>query len=76
MTSTGDGSPLFLLAEELRGRFSLWAAYLGVYTAPRASLDARLDGHKKIRDMVLELVEMVQRNLQWGIYFLTSLSAL
>lgn len=66
---TGNGSQ-WLLAEELRGRFGLWAAYVGVYAAKRASLDARLDGHKKIKSMVLELVEMVEKNLRWGNYFL------
>lgn len=39
---------------------------MGVYGAPRTSLDARLNGHKKIKDMVLELVEMAQRNLEWS----------
>ncbi|KAM5346199.1 hypothetical protein ACJ41O_009204 [Fusarium nematophilum] len=65
VVSHGNGSPEYLLAEELRGRFSLWSAYIGVYAAPRASLDARLDSHQNLRDMVLELVEMVERSLQW-----------
>jgi hypothetical protein len=64
--STGSGSPLFLPAEELRGRFHLWAAYLGVYAVPRVSFDSRLNDDKKTKCMVLELLEMVQRNLQWG----------
>lgn len=70
LESTGNESQLFSLAEELRGRFSLWAAYLGVYAAKKASLDARLDGHKNIKSMVLELVERVEKNLRWGNYFL------
>lgn len=66
LESTECGRPLFLRVEELRGQFHLWAAYLGVYAVPRASVDARLDGHKKTKNMLLELLEMVQRNLQWG----------
>jgi hypothetical protein len=62
----GSESPLFLPAEELRGRFHLWATYLGVYAVPRASVDARLDCDKETKNMLLELLEMVQRNLQWG----------
>jgi hypothetical protein len=64
--STECGTSKYLRAEELRGRFGLWTAYIGVFAAIRASLDARLDGFEKIREMILELVEMTQRNLQWG----------
>lgn len=53
--------------EELRGRFNLWAAYIGAFAAPRASLDARLANHPEIRDMVVELLHMIQENLEWGI---------
>ncbi|KAH6975803.1 hypothetical protein EDB80DRAFT_740174 [Ilyonectria destructans] len=52
------------LAEELRGRFNLWAAYVGAFAAPKASLDARLVAHSDIRVMVLELLVMVQRNIR------------
>ncbi|KAL5358300.1 hypothetical protein BJX96DRAFT_163655 [Aspergillus floccosus] len=54
-----------LLIEELRGRFNLWARYVSVFAAPRASLDARLDPYPDIKDMVIELLDMVHRNLQW-----------
>ncbi|KAF9886797.1 hypothetical protein FE257_011044 [Aspergillus nanangensis] len=54
-----------LLLEELRGRFNLWAKYVGVFATPRASLDARLASYSEIKDMVVELLDMVQRNLQW-----------
>jgi hypothetical protein len=59
-------SESLLLIEELRGRFNLWARYVGVFAAQRASLDARLDPHPDIKDMVIELLDMVRRNLQWG----------
>jgi len=61
-----NGSAKFLLAEELHGRFNLWAAYIGAFAAPRASLDARLISHEDVKGMVLELLEMVQENLEWG----------
>jgi hypothetical protein len=56
------------LAEELWGRFNLWAAYVGAFAAPKASLDARLVGHEDIMDMVLELLIMIQQNLRHGRY--------
>jgi hypothetical protein len=64
---TADGTGEDCLAiEELRGRFNQWAAYVGAFAVPRASLDARLSSHEDIRDMVLELLYMIQSNLKWG----------
>lgn len=54
------------LWREIRGRFGLWISYAGVFAPPKACLDARLGGYSSIKDMVLELLEMVQSNLQWG----------
>lgn len=51
---------------ELWGKFNAWAAYVGAFAVPRASLDARLAPHETIKDMVLELLDMVQGNLEWG----------
>jgi hypothetical protein len=53
--------------EELWRRFSQWAAYIGAFAVPKASLDARLVHHSQVRDMVLELLYMIQDNLTWGI---------
>ena len=54
------------VAAELLGRFNLWAAYVGAFALPKASLDARLADHDDVRDMVLELLAMIQRNITQG----------
>lgn len=64
-TTKGAGDD-HLAIEELWGRFNQWAAYVGAFAVPRASLDARLLRHEEIRDMVLELLYMIQDNLIWG----------
>jgi len=55
-----------LVVEDLRGRFDQWAAYVGAFATPKASLDARLGPHGDIKSMVLELLSMVRLNLYWG----------
>ncbi|UKZ96464.1 uncharacterized protein TrAFT101_011253 [Trichoderma asperellum] len=52
------------VAEDLRGRFNLWSAYVGAFASPKASFDARLVVHQDIKDMVLELLNMVKQNLK------------
>jgi hypothetical protein len=44
----------------------LWAAFVGAFAAPKASLDARLQNHGAVREIVLDLLFMLQQNLQWG----------
>lgn len=56
----------YLAVEELWGTFKQWARYAGAFAMPRASLDARLSPYADIRDMVLELLDMLQENLSWG----------
>jgi hypothetical protein len=68
-TADGTGED-YLAIEELRGRFNQWAAYVGAFAVPRASLDARLAPHEDIRDMVLELLYMIQSNLKWSNFVL------
>lgn len=58
----------FALVGELRGEFKTWAAYIGAFAVPRASLDARLVSHSDIRDMVLDLLMVLEQNLKWGSY--------
>ncbi|KAE8441484.1 hypothetical protein EG329_004908 [Mollisiaceae sp. DMI_Dod_QoI] len=65
LKTTVKASADFVFAEELNGRFHIWAAYVGVFATPKASLDARLASYEDIKDMVFELLDMVQRNLQW-----------
>ncbi|RSM05459.1 hypothetical protein CEP52_006275 [Fusarium oligoseptatum] len=54
------------LVGELRGQFKTWAAYIGAFAVPRASLDARLVSHDDIRDIVLDLLTVLEQNLKWA----------
>ncbi|RSL71943.1 hypothetical protein CEP54_001049 [Fusarium duplospermum] len=54
------------LVGELRGEFKTWAAYIGTFAVPRASLDARLVSHSDIKDMVLDLLVVLEQNLKWA----------
>jgi hypothetical protein len=53
---------------ELRSLFRQWTAYVGAFAVPKASLDARLQNHDAVREIILDLLFMVQQNLQWGIH--------
>ena len=66
LKSTGVTSSNHETVEELRGRFNLWAAYVGAFAQAKVSLDARLIEHRDIKDMVLELLLMIQKNLRYG----------
>lgn len=63
----------YLEIEELWRQFNQWATYLGVFVVPRASLDARLAPQKKIKNMMLELLDMIQDNLIYGKIYLIAL---
>ncbi|KAI1478325.1 hypothetical protein F4774DRAFT_385510 [Daldinia eschscholtzii] len=54
------------MVEELWGGFNQWAAYVGAFALEKASLDARLFSHDDYREMVLELLFIIQENLQWA----------
>jgi hypothetical protein len=47
----------------LRNNFAFWIDYTGALADIGASLDDRLQGHDEIKEMVMELLEMVDRNL-------------
>ncbi len=66
LTASVTSEPRRNIADELCGRFNLWAAYTGAFASPKASLDARLADHEDIKDMVLELLVMVERNIRYG----------
>jgi hypothetical protein len=55
-------------AEELRSRFSLWAAYTGAFADPGTCLDDRLIFQEDVKSMVLKLLYMIQRNIRGGAY--------
>lgn len=63
-----DGASDCLVIEELWGEFNLWAAYVGVFAVPKASLDARLALYGDVKDIVLDLLYMIQDNLIWGTF--------
>jgi hypothetical protein len=54
--------------EVIRRDFELWINYTGALAAVGRSLDDRLDGYTDIKDMVLELLQMLARNLSYSIY--------
>jgi hypothetical protein len=52
--------------EETRRSFNLWIDYTGALAADVSrSLDVRLHEHMDIKEMVIELLEMLARNLQY-----------
>lgn len=52
--------------EELRSQFIRWAAYAGAFALPKACLDARLSMHTDIKNMILDLLDILELNLDWG----------
>ncbi|RMJ18660.1 hypothetical protein CDV36_001592 [Fusarium kuroshium] len=66
MTDMSLSEQSLALVGELRGEFKTWAAYIGAFAVPRASLDARLVSHSDIRDMVLDLLMVLEQNLKWA----------
>ena len=56
----------FDAVETQKARFNIWAANLGAFTYQNASLDHRLRDNPEIRDMVHQLLDVLQRNLQYG----------
>jgi hypothetical protein len=51
------------ILEKLQARFDDWKAYLGVFASGKASLDNRLAGHPRYRDLVLLALDMLNMNL-------------
>ncbi|RSL42018.1 hypothetical protein CEP53_012425 [Fusarium sp. AF-6] len=66
MTDMSLSEQSLALVGQLRGEFKTWAAYIGAFAVPRASLDARLVSHSDIRDMVLDLLMVLEQNLKWA----------
>ena len=54
----------------LRNNFAFWIDYTGALAPIGASLDDRLQGHDEIKEMVMELLEMVDRNLHRRMLYL------
>lgn len=47
----------------LKNSFSFWVDYTGALAPVGASLDDRLVGYEEVKEMVVELLEMVERNI-------------
>jgi hypothetical protein len=54
--------------DAIKGDFDLWINYTGALAVVGRSLDDRLSGYTDIKEMVLELLQMLARNLQYSTY--------
>src|SRR5271156_1272682 len=61
-SASSDESPRDIRG--LRNSFAFWIDYTGALAPVGASLDDRLHDHDEIKEMVVELLEMVERNLR------------
>ncbi|KAF3291491.1 hypothetical protein TWF970_000704 [Orbilia oligospora] len=52
---------------EHQQRFESWASFLGVFAAYQTSLDSRLKTTPDIRDLVVQLLEVLKRNVLYGL---------
>lgn len=65
-TASASSRKSMEVAESLQDqltRFDIWSANIGVFSADRSSLDYRVMYHQDIRDMLLQLLGMLHRNL-------------
>ncbi|VUC29319.1 unnamed protein product [Clonostachys rosea] len=60
---SSKGIILFEFLQNSHARFSAWASYMGVFANPDVSLDQRLRVSELIQQMVLDMLEVLQRNL-------------
>ncbi|RSM01129.1 hypothetical protein CDV31_011493 [Fusarium ambrosium] len=54
------------LIQRQRERFQHWAGHLGVFAVPQASLDHRLENAPQTRDLILQLLRTLEKNIQHG----------
>ncbi|RSL93297.1 hypothetical protein CEP52_013342 [Fusarium oligoseptatum] len=52
------------LIQRQRERFQHWAGHLGVFAVPQASLDHRLENAPQTRDLILQLLRTLEKNIQ------------
>lgn len=65
---TKDEDERITKMEVIRRDFDLWINYTGALASVGRSLDDRLGADTDIKEMVLELLEMLARNLQYSMY--------
>ncbi|CAK7207179.1 hypothetical protein SEUCBS139899_009987 [Sporothrix eucalyptigena] len=56
-------APSYVVAETLRQRFEQWSSNMGVFAVAQLSLDARLAHSDSLRNMVLDLLELMKTSL-------------
>jgi hypothetical protein len=61
------------IAAEQQARFNIWAANIGVFADLRSSLDYCLKENNEVRMMVLQLLDLIHRNLRRGMFGFSSL---
>ena len=49
---------------EQQARFNIWVANIGVFAEAEASLDHRLQEDDEVRAMVIQLLDLISRNLR------------
>lgn len=54
--------------EDMARSFNIWINYTGALTDLSRCLDFRLKGYDDIRDMVLAMLHMLERNLEYGMF--------
>ncbi|KAI0186319.1 hypothetical protein EV127DRAFT_439039 [Xylaria flabelliformis] len=55
-------------ARDYSQRFELWAGFIGVFADGSASLDYRLRFYPEVRDLVLKMLKLLERNLSHGFW--------
>ncbi|KAK4209364.1 hypothetical protein QBC37DRAFT_404385 [Rhypophila decipiens] len=53
---------------EYDSRFLAWTSFLGVFARQSASLDRRLEYHVDIKDLVIGMLRVLEKNLRYGGY--------
>ncbi|KAL2694699.1 hypothetical protein Neosp_001285 [[Neocosmospora] mangrovei] len=65
MTSLRENRSHMPQLSQYENRFRLWASHLGVYADNKSSLDRRLRHAFEIRDLVLLMLQVLKRNLDY-----------
>lgn len=65
-------APSYVVAETLRQRFEQWSSNMDVFAVTQFSLDARLAYSDSLRNMVLDLLELMKTGLNRGMSTLLS----
>jgi hypothetical protein len=62
----GFGERLYPIVRDHYRRFDLWAGFIGVFAEHEASLDTRLRFYPEVRDLVLQMLNLLASNLGHG----------